>query len=83
MRSFILVSNYDFSWQSLSPGAVETDIIIRAYGPESAEMSKKYFNSYKVLQPKDIADAIVYVLSAPAHVNVDELTITPLQQGPF
>jgi len=62
---------------SLSPGVVETEITERAHGKEA---SKAFYSQYKVLEPKDIADAVVYILTAPPHVNIDELTITPLQQ---
>ena len=59
---------------------VETEFIDRAFGKDMPELAKSFFNQYKVLEAKDIADAIVYVLSVPAHVNIDELTITPLMQ---
>ena len=32
------------------------------------------------LQPKDIADAIVYMSSAPAHVTIDSLMLHPMEQ---
>jgi len=62
---------------SLSPGVVETEFFDKAFG-EGA--SQKFFTQYKVLEGKDIADAIIYILTAPPHVNIDELTITPLHQ---
>ncbi|OQV15284.1 putative Dehydrogenase/reductase SDR family member 11 [Hypsibius exemplaris] len=65
---------------SLSPGLVETEFAQRSYGKEDPEGAAKMYTQIKALDAKDIADAIVYVLSAPAHVNVDELTVTPLQQ---
>ena len=34
------------------------------------------------LNPKDVADAVLYVLSTPSHVQVHELTIKPLGE-PF
>lgn len=34
------------------------------------------------LNPKDVADAVLYVLSTPPHVQVHELTIKPLGE-PF
>ncbi len=33
------------------------------------------------LEAGDIADAIVYAVSAPAHVNVAELIVVPTAQG--
>lgn len=33
------------------------------------------------LNPKDVADAVLYVLSTPSHVQVHELTIKPLGEA--
>ncbi|XP_014357237.2 farnesol dehydrogenase-like [Papilio machaon] len=49
---------------SLSPGLVATDMAGK-HVPEDIPM----------LQPSDVADAILYVLSTPPHVNIEELTI--------
>ncbi|OWA53282.1 Dehydrogenase/reductase SDR family member 11 [Hypsibius exemplaris] len=62
---------------SISPGVVQTDFFERAFGKNVGE---SIFSAYKCLEPRDIADAIIYVLGVPAHVNIDELTITPLKQ---
>jgi NADP-dependent 3-hydroxy acid dehydrogenase YdfG len=32
------------------------------------------------LQPRDIADAVSYILNAPAHVIIDELMLHPMSQ---
>ena len=56
----------------LSPGVVETEFRFRMQGAEAA---KKFYASLRCLQGKDIADAVVYVLSTPPHVQVTELTI--------
>ncbi|GAB0091875.1 hypothetical protein DMENIID0001_067640 [Sergentomyia squamirostris] len=54
---------------SISPGVVQTDI-----GPAfSAEALKDQPH----LKPTDISNAVVYVLSTPPHVNVQELLIRP------
>ena len=56
----------------LSPGVVETEFRIRMQGEEAA---KKFYGSLRCLQGNDIADAVVYVLSTPPHVQVTELMI--------
>ena len=56
----------------LSPGVVETEFRYRMQGPERA---KKFYGSLRCLQGKDIADAVIYVLGTPPHVQVTELTI--------
>jgi len=62
---------------SLSPGVVETEIMERSMGKEAAQ---SFYQNNKILSSKDIADGIIYLLSAPGHVNIDELTISPLGQ---
>ncbi|XP_066247068.1 farnesol dehydrogenase-like [Euwallacea similis] len=49
---------------SLSPGLVKTEGIKQTFGEEVV-----------ALLPRDIAEAVLYVLSTPEHVNVKELTI--------
>ena len=56
----------------LSPGTVETEMAYKALGPEAA---KSIYSSIRCLQPNDIADAVLYVLSTPPHVQVTELTV--------
>jgi NADP+-dependent farnesol dehydrogenase len=53
--------------QSLSPGAVKTEFAIAAgyknLDPES-------FKNVPLLESKDIADAVLYILGTPPHVQV-------------
>ncbi|MEO8795956.1 MAG: SDR family oxidoreductase [Daejeonella sp.] len=55
----------------LYPGKVETYFNNSVPGPNS---------NFERLQPADIAAAVNYILSAPAHVVIDELMIHPLSQ---
>ncbi|CAG9767328.1 unnamed protein product [Ceutorhynchus assimilis] len=57
---------------SLSPGAVETEFVDAAFGPQPKADSNR-----KVMQSEDIADAILYILATPDHVNVKELIVVP------
>lgn len=57
---------------NLSPGMVET---------ERAALNREKRNlelNCKPLNPEDIADAVIYALSQPAHVNVNEITVRPV-----
>ncbi|XP_069683458.1 farnesol dehydrogenase-like isoform X1 [Periplaneta americana] len=56
---------------SLSPGLVKTDM-----PPE------EFLSNYPALNPEDIADALIYVLGVPPHVQIHELTVMPVGQ-PF
>ncbi|MCF4374244.1 SDR family oxidoreductase, partial [Acinetobacter baumannii] len=51
---------------SISPGMVDT-AITAAYNPTDR----------KKLEPQDIAEAVLYALTQPKHVNVNEITVRP------
>ncbi|KAH1020388.1 hypothetical protein HUJ04_010057 [Dendroctonus ponderosae] len=59
---------------SLSPGYVETDIVKVAFSEVSGNNNWDKI-TVKGLHARDIADAALYVLSTPEHVNVKELTV--------
>ena len=40
------------------------------------------FGGFPYLTAQDIADAVVYVVGAPAHVSIHELIISPTEQPP-
>ncbi|HCV7663371.1 TPA: SDR family oxidoreductase [Staphylococcus aureus] len=52
---------------SISPGMVDT-AITAAYNPTDR----------KKLEPQDIAEAVLYTLTQPKHVNVNEITVRPV-----
>ncbi|HEI9354248.1 TPA: oxidoreductase, partial [Staphylococcus aureus] len=52
---------------SISPGMVDT-AITAAYNPSDR----------KKLDPQDIAEAVLYALTQPSHVNVNEITVRPV-----
>jgi NADP-dependent 3-hydroxy acid dehydrogenase YdfG len=61
------------------PGAVETEFsIVRFHGDETR--AKAVYEGFDSLLASDIADAIHYVISTPAHVNINELVIMPTAQ---
>ena len=64
-------------WQSLSPGLVNTPLV---EGVKNDAESGKYFRERAALEPKDIANAVLYVLGTPPSVLVTELTILPATQ---
>jgi hypothetical protein len=58
--------------QSVSPGAVLTEIA------EASGIPKEIMEHYKnvpYLNPKDIVDAVIYVLGTPPHVQVGTLCL--------
>ncbi|KAB0800677.1 hypothetical protein PPYR_06416 [Photinus pyralis] len=62
--------------QSVSPGFVETNIgAAAAVGSGNPERTTEMENAIRcdaALQPSDVADAVMYVLSTPAHVQVTD-----------
>jgi len=59
---------------NIAPGAVETEFsLVRFKG--DAEKAQKVYEGFDPLLPEDIADAIVYAVSAPARVSIADITI--------
>jgi NADP-dependent 3-hydroxy acid dehydrogenase YdfG len=54
--------------QSISPGLVRTEIAIAAGASDAA--SNNMFDNVNNLDPQDVADALLYALGTPAHVQV-------------
>ncbi|MCG1008933.1 SDR family oxidoreductase [Salinicoccus sp. ID82-1] len=53
---------------NVSPGMVDT----------SLSSESPFEDDRKKLEPKDIAQAVVYAVTQPAHVNVNEVTVRPV-----
>ena len=70
---------YNIKVGSVSPGAVETEFsIVRLKDPEA---NKKVYAGYQPLTADDIADAVVYMATRPAHVNIADILILPTAQA--
>jgi NADP-dependent 3-hydroxy acid dehydrogenase YdfG len=63
---------------SISPGFVETEFAERYH--QSAELGRETYSHYKVLEADDVAQALVYALGAPDHVQVHDLLMRPTAQ---
>lgn len=65
---------------NVNPGAAETEFsLVRFKG--DAETASKVYDGIKALAPDDVANVIYYAASLPAHVCINELTVTCLQQA--
>lgn len=65
---------------AIHPGMVETEFsIVRFKGDENR--AKKVYDGFEPLIAQDIADAIWYAVSRPAHVNINDMLIMPTAQA--
>jgi NADP-dependent 3-hydroxy acid dehydrogenase YdfG len=65
---------------SIDPGMVETDFsLVRFHGDQ--ERAAKVYKGLVPLAPEDIADAIVWAVSRPAHVNIARVSLTSIHQA--
>lgn len=70
----------------VSPGLVETEFsVVRFHGEEqpkeARQMSDEVYRGFRPLTAADIADCIVWALTRPAHVDIDEIVIRPVAQA--
>lgn len=68
---------------NVQPGMVETEFsLVRYYGDKSA--ADRVYAGIEPLTAVDIAEEIVWAASRPAHVNIAEMTVLPVNQaGPY
>jgi 3-hydroxy acid dehydrogenase / malonic semialdehyde reductase len=64
---------------NIAPGMVETEFSEVRWGDK--QKAKKVYEGMKPLTAGDIADAIVWSVSRPAHVNIQEIIIYPTDQA--
>jgi 3-hydroxy acid dehydrogenase / malonic semialdehyde reductase len=65
---------------TVDPGLVETDFSrVRFRGDE--EQAAAVYSGVEAIAPAEIADCIVFALTRPPHVNVDELVVKALAQS--
>jgi len=65
---------------TVDPGLVETDFSRVRFRGDEAQASAVY-EGVDAMQPEDIAECIVFALTRPPHVNVDELVVMALAQS--
>lgn len=63
----------------IEPGAVATELSSHNR-PEIREMISKRFGDTERMQAIDIADAILYMVTRPRHVTINEILIRPTEQ---
>ncbi len=71
---------YDIKVSSIAPGLVETEFSEVRFKGDKARAAQVYAG-YQPLTAEDIAEAILFMLNRPAHVNIADLTILPRAQA--
>jgi NADP-dependent 3-hydroxy acid dehydrogenase YdfG len=64
----------------VEPGAVATELREHVPDPETRQRIDTWATSLRQLQSEDVAAAILYAVSQPPHVNVNEILLRPTDQ---
>jgi NADP-dependent 3-hydroxy acid dehydrogenase YdfG len=64
----------------VAPGLVKTDFSLVRYAGD-AERAAKTYEGIASLAAEDVADCIVWAVTRPPHVNVDEIVVRPTAQA--
>lgn len=71
---------YGIRVSSISPGMAETEFsIVRYHGDE--EKAKNVYKGVIPLNADDIADAMEFIVTRPAHVCIQDILLSPTQQA--
>lgn len=74
------LTQYGIRITNIAPGAVETEFSLVRFKGDEARAAKIY-EGFTPLTASDIADAVVYAITAPAHVTIADMTILASAQA--
>nr|KAF6455620.1 dehydrogenase/reductase 11 [Rousettus aegyptiacus] len=63
----------------ISPGVVETQFAFKLHDKDPEKAAATY-EHIKCLKPEDVAEAVIYVLSTPPHVQIGDIQMRPTEQ---
>ena len=64
----------------IEPGAVATELTEHITNPAAKKQQEEWIRSLRPLQSEDIAAAIVFAVTRPLHVDINEILIRPTEQ---
>lgn len=70
----------DIRVSEILPGRVESGMHAELVGGDAELGHQQFYAPYECLMPVDVANAVHYMLSAPAHVDITHLEIMPTRQ---
>jgi NADP-dependent 3-hydroxy acid dehydrogenase YdfG len=65
---------------SVSPGAVNTEFSLVRFNGDK-DRAKQVYKGFTPLDAQDIADTILFIVTRPKHVNIDDVLIMPTDQA--
>jgi 3-hydroxy acid dehydrogenase/malonic semialdehyde reductase len=65
---------------TVDPGLAETEFSLVRFKGDSSR-AKKVYEGTRPLVAEDIAEILVWIVTRPAHVNIDELIVKPVDQA--
>ncbi|AKU92287.1 SDR family NAD(P)-dependent oxidoreductase [Vulgatibacter incomptus] len=65
---------------TVEPGAAETEFSVVRFRGDS-DRAKAVYKGYEPLTPEDVAEAIVFAITRPPHVDIEELVLFPTAQA--
>jgi NADP-dependent 3-hydroxy acid dehydrogenase YdfG len=71
------VGNRNIRVCTLMPGATATEVGDSISDPEWRTKIKAHVSKEGVVQPSEVAETIVFILSLPRHVNISEICVRP------
>jgi NADP-dependent 3-hydroxy acid dehydrogenase YdfG len=64
----------------IDPGMVHTDFSLHRFGGDSARADAIYAG-LQPLSADDVADTVVWAVTRPSHVNIDQIVLRPINQA--
>ncbi|RLD68571.1 MAG: NAD(P)-dependent oxidoreductase [Bacteroidetes bacterium] len=72
--------HYGIRVTQIAPGAVDTEFsVVRFHGDE--DKAKQVYKGFEPLHADDIANAVVFAITRPPHVNINDMLIMPTAQA--